>query len=182
MNISHPITRLVAMSVGLVTLAISPISTASAETSKKDLQVASKALNFMVPKISGSAEVAVVFDPSNAISSTEADQIMAIIGDGLKVGKITLTARKVSAADLSFGGAKMVILTSGAGNVQSAVKAASDNAGLITVSTDESCVQSGNCVMGVKSSPKVKITINLSATTAANIKFSPAFQMMVNKI
>ena len=153
-----------------------------ADTSKKDIQIASKALNFMVPKVTGIAEVAIVFDPKNPASIAEADQIISIIGSGLKVGKVKLSARKVSSDVLDFSESKMVILTSGTTAIQGKVKAAADSAGLLTVSTDETCVASANCVMGVKSKPKVQITINLSATSAAGIKFSPAFKMMVNKI
>ncbi len=182
MSTSNFIGRALALSaVAASILSINSFS-AQAETSKKDIQIASKALNFMVPKVKGAAEVAIVFDPNNAASIAEADQIASIIGSGLKVGKVMLSARKISADDLEFSGSKMVLLTSGTTAIQGKVKAAADSAGLLTVSTDENCVAAANCVMGVKSKPKVQITINLNATSAAGIKFSPAFQMMVNKI
>lgn len=171
------------MVLPLAILGMAAASPAIAEVSKSDLLVASKALNFMVPKVTGAISIAVVFDPSDAGSLAEANQAMSLIGGGLKAGKSNLTAVKVPVGDLSaISTSKMVLVTAGTGAHRKAIKSAADAANVLTVSTDMSCVESTNCVAGVVSRPKVIIKISKSAKSAAAIEFASAFTMMVLEI
>lgn len=80
-----------------------------AATDQADLAVGMKTLPLLTNKITGSATVAVVFDPANAASKSEADAIKAIIEGGLQVsGDVKLSASLVSVGDLGkLSGAKM---------------------------------------------------------------------------
>jgi hypothetical protein len=171
------------MVLPLAILGMAATSPAIADVSKSDLLVASKALNFMVPKVTGDVLIAVVFDPSDSASLAEADQAMSLVGGGLKAGKSNLTAVKVPVSDLSaISNSKMVLVTAGTGAHRKAIMSAADAANVLTVSTDMSCVESANCVAGIVSKPKVVIKISTSAKSAAAIEFASAFTMMVLEI
>src|SRR5262249_34961014 len=56
----------------------------SAETNQKDLVVGMKTLPLLVNKIVGSATVAIVFDPANPASRSEANSIKAVFDSGFE--------------------------------------------------------------------------------------------------
>lgn len=153
---------------------------ASADTTAKDLQVFGKTLGFVEPGLSGTVSTAIVYD---AGSKAEADAIAAAMGAGFQAGGVTLKPVLVDVSSLSsLGSHKVAILTGGLGSKHAAIFAAASAAKVITVSTDESCVRGGNCVMGVKSVPSVQILVNKAAAQKSSISFKQAFRMMVTEI
>lgn len=154
-----------------------------AEPTKKDVLVASRALNFINPKPSGTVVAAIVFDPANTTSQAHANALQSIIGGGLKAGKVKLSAKMVPISSLAdMDGSAIAFITEGLGAQQSSISAATAGKSVLLASTDLSCVQSGNCALGVSTSPKVEIYVNQGAATSAGLTFLPAFLMMVKEV
>lgn len=154
---------------------------ANAATTEKDLQVVARAAAFTEGLAKGDIQAAIVYDAGSAASKADADGIAAIMGGGLSASGVTLKPMLVSSGSLgSLGGAGVVIIADGSGAVQGAAFSAAG--GKLTVSTDFSCVQSGKCVMGVRSEPKVEIVVNRNAAAGAGVSFAQAFRMMISEI
>ncbi len=155
---------------------------AHAETSKKDIQIASRAVAFMTSAPTGAVTAAVVYDPANPASKVDADAIVAAIGGGLKAGKATLSAKLVATDNLAdMTGARVAFIADGTGAQHAAIFADASAQSILVISTDMSCVDAGNCIVGVASKPKVSIVVSKAARAAAGIDFKPAFLMMVKE-
>ena len=70
----------------------------------------------------------------------------------------------------------------GAASGDAGVFSAASSSGVMTVSTDMGCVESGNCVMGVQAAPSVRIVVNRGAADASSVSFAAAFAMMIEEI
>lgn len=176
------LTTVVALGLGIFgTLSVAPATLA--ETSKKDVLVASRALNFISPKPSGTVIAAIIYDPSNAASKADADGLMATIGSSLKAGKVTLSAKLVEINNLAeVSGAGIAFVTDGLAANHGAIANQLSGTGVLAASTDLACVQAGKCALGVSTSPKVEIFVNKAAAGSAGLEFLPAFLMMVKEV
>jgi len=151
---------------------------AQAETTQRDLEVIGRAVSFMQGGSGTDRTVAIVYD---AASAAEAEALHALMSGGMSAGRVTLTSRLVPASDVaSVSGADAAIMLGSAASGATATTATSQ--GVLTVSTDLACVQSGACVMGVQSSPAVRILLNRSAADTASVSFETAFSMMVEEL
>jgi hypothetical protein len=147
----------------------------------KNLGVAGRALTFLENGPSGSAVLGVVFDPAKPASVAEKNAIMGALGSGYAAGALTLTGKAIDAS--AVGGASGVAALYVTGGVNyAAVGAAAKGKKLITIGSDPACVQSGACVMGVSTDPKVDITVNRAAAAAVGVAFKAAFRMMIKEI
>ena len=152
---------------------------ALAETSQRDLEVIGRALGFVDGANGSDRTVAIVYD---AASEAEAQSLAGAMAGGLSAGRVTLNARLVPLAEAaSLGDADAaVLLGSAAGDA--GVFGAASASGVMTVSTDMGCVESGQCVMGVQSAPSVRIVVNRGAAEASSVSFAAAFAMMIEEI
>ncbi|MFM2042434.1 MAG: hypothetical protein RLY86_1010 [Pseudomonadota bacterium] len=152
---------------------------AQAGMSQKDLEVLGRALSFTVNGPGGEVPAAVVFVPGNAESEAEKTAIMGLLGNGLKVGSITLKGTPVAVGDVTATTARVWLVTTGAG---SALGTAGAQAKAITASTDRSCAEAGNCVLAIETTPKVQIFVSRKAADAAGVSFESAFLIMVKEL
>lgn len=150
-----------------------------AETSQRDLEVIGRALGFVEGVSGPDRTVAIVYD---AASEAEAQALVESMAGGLSAGRVTLNARLVPMDDPSglSGSHAAVLLGSASGDA--GIFSAASSAGVMTVSTDMGCVQSGQCVMGVQSAPSVRIVVNRDAASASSVSFAAAFAMMIEEI
>jgi hypothetical protein len=148
----------------------------------KDIQVAIRTIGFIEPALAGAIPTAIVYDKNNQISRTEAEQIRAsLVANGtVKAATLKPQLVEVDALDglVNF---RVAFLTSGLSDQQASVFRETSRRGIITISTDMSCVNAGRCVVGVSSSPKVQIVVNRAARTLSNAKFGSAFMMLVTE-
>ena len=152
---------------------------AAAETTQRDLEVIGRALGFVEGASGSDRTVAIVYDPA---SQAEAEALNAAMSGGLSAGRVTLNGRLVPAGDLSgLSGAHAAVLLGSASGDAGVFGQASSN-GVMTVSTDMGCVESGQCVMGVQSAPSVRIVVNGGAAEASSVSFAAAFAMMIEEI
>ena len=154
-------------------------SPAFAETTQRDLEVIGRALSFVEGTSGSDRTVAIVYDPA---SEGEAQALASTMAGGLSAGRVTLNARLVPMSEASsLGGAHAAVLL-GSASGDAGVFSAASSAGVMTVSTDMACVQSGQCVMGVQSAPSVRIVVNRGAAGASSVSFAAAFAMMIEEL
>ena len=165
----------------LATLAING-TTVTAATTAKDAKIIGKAVGFLEPGISGATTVAIVYDSGDAASTSDAEGVQSAFA-GVKAGKNSIETKLVDVNALSdLSGTSVAVLAAGTESHQAAVQAAAAAAGILTASTDMSCVQAGHCVLGVATSPKVEILVSKAAREAAGLSFKTAFLMMVKEL
>ena len=147
----------------------------------KDLQVAGRALTFLENGPSGRAVLGVVFDPAKPGSVAEKNAVMAAIGGGYSAGAVTLVGKPVEADEVGgVSGVAALYVTAGVN--YGAVGAQAKAKKLVTIGSASACVQSGACVMGVTTEPKVEITVNRAAAASVGAVFKAAFRMMIKEI
>ncbi len=158
------------------------LATPAMATDQLDLSVGLKTLPLLNDKLSGSAVMAVIYDPANAESKSEADDVKTLIDAGLEVpGGVKITSLLVSTSDLAkLSGTKLAFVTKG--GCTAAAGAAATSSGILTMSTDIDCVRAGKCILGVVSKPSVEIYYSKAASDAAKIGFSQAFSMLVKQV
>ena len=159
-------------------LVISPDAHAA---SQKDMQILGRALGFIENGPSGDVKIGVVHDSGNAASGAEADEIVSLIGGGMKSGKINLQAEKVSTGSAAGSSYPVLYFTKGTEGQHSSIFSAASSKGVITVSTHDDCLNANQCVMVVKSVPKVDIKVSTAAAGATNVSFGSAFRMMITE-
>ncbi len=157
--------------------AIAGLHPAGAESlTLKSVQILSRAIAFLQPAPSGTATVAIAYDPAEPASKQDADAIAGDFGDGLKAGQANLRAQVVSISQLASGHFIAVVAAAGANIDQ--VFSASQALHIPCVTADAQAVQGGRCVMSVQSDPRVDIQINAAAASRSGVAFRSAFMFM----
>ncbi len=155
--------------------------TASAEVTTTDLQVAARALSFMEKPFAGVVRVGILYAPDSPRSVREAETLRKLLGEGMKIGKFELQPALVKIGDLAAANVDMFFLT------EFVSAADASGAGIVAlkrpcVTTDFAQVESGACLMGVRSAPKVQIVINRAAAKDSGVAFATVFRVMITEI
>jgi hypothetical protein len=111
----------------------------------------------------------------------EAEALKDMLGDGLKIGNVTLRPVLIPVADVQHSTAGLFLLT---GGVEDAALLA-DSARIKRIpciTTDLAKVKSGSCAIGVRSQPKIEILVNRNAASGSDLKFSAVFRMMITEM
>jgi len=127
--------------------------------------------------------MAIVYDPANAVSRTDAESIKKIVDSGIKIqGGGKLDAILVSVSELGkLSRAKIAFLTPGLSAHYTAINRATSAASIITITTDIECVRVAKCIIGVSTQPNLTIYYSKEAADNAKIEFSQAFSMLVKQ-
>lgn len=167
--------------VFFITLITSP---AFAATERSDLSFGIKTLPLLTNKLTGTASLAIVFDPANTASKDEASSIKAIVDEEINVtGDLKIVGVLVPISDLGkMAGSKIALLTGGLNAHYDAIRNAASENGVLTMSTDLACVQANKCVLGLVSKPHVEIYYSKTAADAAKISFGQVFTMLVKQV
>ena len=156
---------------------------ARADVTAKDVQVMARALGFTEKPPTGEVNIGIVFAPGNAQSAKEATDLQAMLGSGLKAGNLTLKPVMVKIDEIGAAGdVGAFLLTEGVGADASKLAAATKAKQKPCITTDIPQVQSGACVMGIKSEPKVEIIVNKAAAADSGIGFAASFRMMITEL
>ena len=147
----------------------------------RDVQVVARALGFLQPPPSGDTWVAVVFSPSSTASRHDAERIVALFGDGVRIGGAVLRARPVGADALTRAGGPSALIAA-AGAPMDAVMAAARSGRVACITAAREQVEAGQCTMWVRSEPRVEIVVNQAAARSCGLDFAAAFRMMVREI
>lgn len=128
---------------------------ASAQITLNNALAGARALSFLQPALSGPVTAAIVYQPGDAGSESEARAIEHALGNGLAVGSLTLKPRRVPANALDgLAGAKVAFVTRAANYRQVASAAAQRS--IITISSDPACAQAGFAFSRSVPAPKSK--------------------------
>jgi hypothetical protein len=154
---------------------------AHAQMTSDTVAVGARAASFLQPRPSGTVTAAIIYEPGNEASEREARVIERELAEGLAAGSLRLRARRVASTALDeLAGARLAFVTRGTPYRQIAAAAASRS--VLTISSDLACVRAAQCSMAVQSSPRIQIFVSRTASSAARIRFSSSFLMLVKEI
>lgn len=153
-----------------------------AQVSPLDIQVAGRALSFLAKPLTGDVTVGIVYNPGNASSQQSAQELQKQLGDGLRVGNLTLRPELVTVAEVGRANVGFFFLTPGLGAEAAAMPEITQAKHIPCVTTDLGQVKAGRCTVGVSSSPKIEIVVNRAAAAASGTTFSTVFRMMITEI
>ena len=152
----------------------------AASMTPKDVLILTKAIGFLQPAPSGIATIAIAYELDNADSKQDAEAIASYFGDGLKAGSALLRPKIVEVGQLAAGG--FVAVISAASVKVDQIAAATRALHVACITADAAAVQAGQCVMSVKSAPKVEILISRAAAASSNVGFGSAFLLMAHEL
>jgi hypothetical protein len=164
-------------------LAIASMSTGSASEPMPSnaVQVAGRVASFLQPAMSGTVIAAIIYQPGNAASELEARVVERSLGTGLVIGSLRLKPRRVADDALDgLSGTKLAFVTRGAD--YRAIAAAAASRSILTISSELACTRAGYCMVTISSVPRVQITVSKAATSAAKLRFSAGFLMLIKEI
>lgn len=143
-----------------------------------------KTLPLLNDKITGTATLAIIYDPSNPSSKQEADKIKAILDDNFQAPEdLKLIGVMVPVNDLGkISESKVAVLTGGLSAYYNAISDAVAGRSILTMSTDLDCVRAGKCILGIVSKPHVEIYYSRPAAESAKVTFGQVFALIVKEI
>jgi hypothetical protein len=155
---------------------------ALADVDAGDMQIMARALSFMAKPLAGEVLVGVVYSPDNAQSVRELESVQRLLGNGLRVGSVTLEPVPVRLGEAGGARPGLFFLTAGLGAQAQPVAAASRARRIPCVTTDLTQVRSGVCAIGIQSRPRVEILVNRVAAAAVGTEFSTVFSLMITEL
>jgi len=168
-----------AVATAVCASAFALLSPASASADPvKDIQATARVLTFLENDLGARVVIGVVFDPARSESVAEKNAIIAAIGDGYSVGRLTVVGKPMEAG--AIHGVKVIFVTHGVDFA--AVGAETRAKRIIVVGSDFACVRSGACAIGIATDPTVQIVVNRNALAAAGAALKAAFRMMIHEI
>ena len=156
------------------------------EMTGKDLVVAARSLAFLSQRATSELRTVIIYAPDQDASRREAEAIASLLSGSFSAGRVRLIAASpvlIPASNLSALENKDVAFVTGSlGAWHASIAEASARRHVVTVTNDLSCVTSGNCVMGVRSEPRVQVIINRKLADRSSIDFAPGFRLLVTEL
>lgn len=156
---------------------------ARAEFQLNDLQIAGRALGFLDRPLNGDVNAGIVYVPADPQSARQAQELKQLLGEGLRVGNVTLKPILVPVGEVRRANVALFFLTDGVAGVdtQAMVDAAKPKR-TPCITTDLAQVRNGVCAIGIRSQPKVEILVNRASAASTGVAFSAVFRMMITEI
>ena len=168
-----------------VLLVVLLLSSAARATDQLDLSIALKTLPLLTNKMTGSTNVAVIYDPAIPATRVDAEAIKSILDNDLAPpDDLKLVTQLISTNQMSgMGTVKIAFLAHGLPQSDfTTIYNASSTAGALTICTDIECVKENQCILGIVSKPQVQVYYSASAAEAAKVTFASAFTMLAKQI
>lgn len=176
-DVRVPVAVLMALGVGGLSIP------ATAQAVKKDLEIVSRTISFLKSVTTPTVIMAIIEDPTNPASVSNADAVVAFFTSNSKAGKKKLSVLKVSASDQDqLANVDVIFIPKGLEAVHADIGQQAKLLQKLAISTDDSCARNGHCAVSAKSTPRVEILVNQATTNESGVKFSPAFLMLVKKL
>lgn len=180
-----PVCKFISSAIAFGLLALCCVRASAADEaavpSLRDLQLAASILGFQSPAPSGDLSIAVVFDERNPQSHEEATAIVALVGNGLTVGGLTLHAIAISQNGLAAAGPFGALFETASVD-DALLKSALLQRHVPCLTRHPDQVTQGACIVAIQAKPPVIVTINHANSEAASVRFATAFRMMVREI
>lgn len=155
---------------------------AGAQFTRNDLQIAGRALGFLEKPMSGEVRAGIVYSPADPQSIRAADDLKQLLGNGLRVGNVTLKPVLVPIDDAGHADVALFLLTDGVtGAPATAFADAARVRRMPCITTDLDQVKSGVCAMGISSQPAVEILVNRASAAGSRLTFSTIFRLMITE-
>jgi len=151
---------------------------ANAEFAAKDAQVMARVMGFMDQPPPATVKLGIVYD---AGTQKQAEALMAQLGGGLAAGKFTLVPTLVKIGDVGSASVNAVVVMAGTGGAAKVAEITKSKK-IPCFTGDRSLVQSGACLVGINTEPKVEILLNKALAASSGISFGAAFKMMITEI
>ena len=148
----------------------------------KDLQVAVRTFSFAYGMPKGDLDIDIVYDPSNPVSTSDANQLRDVIGSGGVFSSRTIKAKMVPISEMGSMKSRIAYITHGLQEKYGDLLQSAKSNKMLTFSTDFQCVENQKCVMGVTADPTIKIEISRSATATSELEFSQALKLMIREV
>jgi len=155
---------------------------AAAAVTEADLLVAARAVDFINSVPHGDVRVGIVYDPNAAPSSQQAGEINALMAGGLRIGNLTLQPVMVPVGQLGADRSGIIFLAAGVGADGGKVGHAIRQRKIPCVTFDLGQVRNGNCVIGVRTQPKIQVFVNHAAADASGTVLEAVFRIMITEI
>lgn len=166
----------------LMTTLIFAVSSARADITRTDLQVAARTLSFVSSPLTGPVTVGILYSKSSSRSVRQAENLRTMLADGLRVGSLQMSPVLVELQNAADADVDLFFLTEHVAPNASDMLAASASVTIPCITTDIDQVRSGACTIGVRSRPKVEVFVNMSAAKASGISFSTVFRVMITEL
>jgi ABC-type uncharacterized transport system substrate-binding protein len=155
---------------------------ARAQVTQTDMLVAGRTIGFIQNLGPGDVRVGIVYDPGVAQSAQQATEINALMGDGLRIGSLTLKPVMLPIGKLETSGIALFFLAEGLGANSARVGRADRERKTPCITFDLSQVRNGTCAIGVRSQPRIEVIVNGAAAKASGTVLSAVFRMMITEI
>jgi len=155
---------------------------AEAAFDETNLRVAARVLGFMERPPSGIVRAGIVYAPDNPRSAADAASLQALLGDGLRVGNVTLQGKLVRINEAAGADVALFLLADDTGGAASRLAEVARAEHKPCITTDLAQVRAGTCAIGVRSQPRVEILVNSAAAAASGVQFSTAFRILITEM
>ena len=170
--------RVVGAALSVWLLAIPP-QASGAEFTAKDAQVLGRTLGYVGDGRTGNALVGIVGSPGGPAAQDGVERVLAVIGQGLAAGRVTLQARLLPIDQLAVASGMDALFVTSESLGRPEVMRAAERLRIPVVSTDLACAEKAQCTVGFTSEPTVQIVISRSAADRTGVRFTQAFRMLV---
>lgn len=157
-------------------------SAAAFAISERDLQIIARTLGFLDPPLTGEVEVGILFNPGSPASLQDAESIRDLLDGGMAGGSLVMNPVMVPMQQAGSADVDFFLLAEAAGETAGNLQETLQQRQLPCVTADLDQVRSGNCAVGIQSSPKVEILVNRDTAAAGGVNFASVFRMMVREL
>ena len=168
------------LAVGLF-LPVPGVRPASADTKLADLQIIARSMGFLQPAPEGPVEVGIVYPAGSAEGQRQAEQLAAEFGSEVRVGRLILRPKLITADGLAKTDVPVLLLTEAVLAQAGGIAAEVAGRHILIVAPNADPVEAGLAVLAVQSQPRVQIYVSRAAARNAGIVFAPAFRMMIQE-
>lgn len=156
---------------------------ATAPSAVLNVPVAARIISFVQPTPVGLIPIGIVYQPGNAVSEAEANDMERTLAGGFTLGRATLRTRRVAVSNLGqLAGTKAAFVTTGLRAHQDEVATVASAQSILTITADAGCVVAGKCIVGISGASKTQIIVNKAAAHRSGIRFGSAFLMLVKAV
>ena len=166
----------------LIASLVLAVSSAQADVTRTDMQVAARALSFISNPLTGPVKVGILYSKSSSRSVRQAENLRAMLADGLRVGSLQMSPVLVELREAADADVDLFFLTEHIEPNATDTLADNTSAPILCVTTDIDQVRNGACTIGVRSRPKVEVFVSMAAAKASDITFSTVFRVMITEL
>lgn len=169
----------IAMLVVFVSLAAAPALKAAPDES--EMQIVARMLSFLNKPLTGTIRAGIVYEGVDGPSFQEATGLRQLMGSGFKSGNVILKPVMLRLEDVDTANVDLLILADGVGRDLPGLGARMQAKKVPCVTLDIEQVKSGNCAIGIQTSPRIEILVNRAAASRSGVAFAGAFRMLVTE-